>query len=892
MQPRFFSTWTAGVLLLLASAAAQAETSPDAEFFEAKIRPLLVKHCQECHGEQKQEAGLRLDTRAGWEKGGDQGPAIVPHKPDASLLLKMVRGAPGKPPQMPPEKVLPAELVADLVKWIELGAPDPRIAAATTVRQIDWTEARKHWAYQPLAPGELPAIVDERFHQPIDRYVAAARVKAKLAAVPRADKQALLRRVTFGLTGLPPTYEEAQAFLADDAPQAFAKVVDRLLASTAYGEHQARMWLDVARFAEDQAQSKELIPHAWRYRDWVIQAFNDDLPYDQFAKLQLAADMLNNQSDSYRHLPALGFLGLGTSYPRPNDLARLQAEEWDDRVDTLTRGFLGLTVSCARCHDHKYDPIPTQDYYSLTGVIASTTKTSLLPVAPAETIAAYDKAKAFAAEQRAAAEAVLQVERDRVALAMTAAFRDQALAVWRFHRERLTSPKLNHREFATAAKLDPVMFEKLDAYLQRDRGPNYPLAAWKKLLPKEGAPSEPPTEVEALAETYRELAIKNLQEPLNKRNQDQQKELFGEQGVYGLTEAVLLAGGGDAWKAEYTVLADAVKAAVASIPPEPPLCHGVHDQPTDRIKDLKVYLRGDPAKPGEPAPRRFLRILAGDNAPPFTQGSGRRELAEAIADANNPLTPRVIVNRVWQQHFGRGLVATASNFGLLGTPPSHPELLDYLAQRLIDQRWSLKQLHREMVLSETYQQSSATIAENVAQDPENAWLWHLSRRRLKVEEFRDAALAASGVLDRTAGGASADLDAPGNVRRTVYGRVSRYQLSDLLRLFDFPDPNLTSDRRNETTLPQQMLFLMNSPFMVERAKQLAARLEAVPSAEERVQRAIEIVYARQASEREIALGAKFLSADDSEEAAKANKLSRLERFAQSLLLSNEFSFID
>jgi mono/diheme cytochrome c family protein len=892
MLQRFFSTLVAGAFFLLWTAAARAESSSDTEFFERKIRPLLIKHCQECHGEKKQEAGLRLDTRAGWEKGGDQGPAIVPHKPDASLLLKMVRGTPGKPPQMPPEKVLPADLVADLVKWIELGAPDPRTAVMTAARQIDWDEARKHWAYQPLAPSEPPAVIDQRFSQPIDRYVAAARTKAKLAAVPREDKRALLRRVTFGLTGLPPTYEESQAFLADDSPAALAKVVDRLLDSSAYGEHQARTWLDVARFAEDQAQSKELIPNAWRYRDWVIQAFNDDLPYDQFVKLQLAADFHNNQADSYRHLPALGFLGLGTSYPRPNDLARLQAEEWDDRVDTLTRGFLGLTVSCARCHDHKYDPIPTQDYYSLAGVIAGTTKTSVLPVAPAETIAAYEKAKAFATEKRAAAEAVLQVERDRVALALTAEFRDQALAVWRFHAQKQSSPKLTHREFATAAKIDPVVFERLDAYLQRDRGPDYPLAAWKKLLPKEGGANEPPAEVQSLAETYRDLAIKNLQEPLNKRNQDLQKELFSEQGVYGLTEAVLLASGNDAWKAEYVQLADAAKAAVANIPPEPPLCHGVQDQPTDRIKDLKVYLRGDPAKPGEPAPRRFLRILAGNDAPLFSQGSGRLELAEAIVSDKNPLTPRVIVNRTWQHHFGRGLVATASNFGLLGTPPSHPELLDYLARRLIEQRWSLKQLHREIVLSETYQQSSAIIAENVAQDPENAWLWHVPRRRLKVEEFRDATLAASGVLDRTLGGASADLDAPGNVRRTVYGRVSRYQLSDLLRLFDFPDPNLTSDRRNETTLPQQMLFLMNSPFMVERAKQLAARLEELTSAEQRVQRAIEIVYARPATEMEITLGAKFLSAMDAENTAKSNKLSRLERFAQSLLLSNEFSYVD
>ncbi|MBV8879034.1 MAG: DUF1549 domain-containing protein, partial [Planctomycetaceae bacterium] len=346
---------------LLAVLLALAQDGDGNEFFETKIRPVLVEQCLKCHGEKKAKGGLRLDSRAGWEKGGDNGPALAPKKSGSSLLIKMIRGGSETPPEMPPEHPLGQSIVADFVRWVDMGAPDPRVGAASAAKAIDWKAAGEFWAFR------APAVPSDR---PIDAYIDEKLAAQKLKPSAPADRWTLLRRVTFDLTGLPPTDSEVRDFLADRSSEAFAKVVDRLLASPAYGEHQARLWLDLARFAEDQAHVSEgKLGFAWRYRDWVIEAFNKDLPYDRFVKLQIAADLMEDDASDRADRRALGFIGLGNIYARPNDLARAKADQWDDRVDTLCRSFLGLTVSCARCHDHKFDPIPTQDYYSLTGVI-------------------------------------------------------------------------------------------------------------------------------------------------------------------------------------------------------------------------------------------------------------------------------------------------------------------------------------------------------------------------------------------------------------------------------------------------------------------------------------------------------------------------------------------
>ncbi|HEX7898572.1 MAG TPA: DUF1549 domain-containing protein [Planctomycetota bacterium] len=745
--------------------------SQDVEFFEAKVRPILVDHCLKCHGEKKPKGGLRLDSKAGWEKGGDSGPALVPGKPDRSLLLKMIRPGSESPPEMPPDSRLPAEAVDILQKWIQMGAPDPRTGTASTARAIDWTAAGEFWAFQPVkaAPGTIDHFVDAKLRE------------KGLAPVGKADRWTLIRRATYGLTGLPPTKEDVDAFLADGD---FAKVVDRLLASPAYGEHQARSWLDLARYAEDQAHVSEgKLGYGWRYRDWVIEAFNKDLPYARFVKLQIAADLIDENPAEKR---ALGFIGLGNVYARPNDLARARAEQWDDRVDTLTRAFLGLTVSCARCHDHKFDPIPTVDYYSLTGIIASSRDT-VVWTAPAAEVAVYEAAVA----ERAKADAFLAVEIDRLAGEKAQTFDEDPKAVDFLRKRKQTA----------------------------------------------------------------EAVLTTLAKPVKERDQDLLKALFGEKGLYPLTEKQVVEQASEAWKAEYA------KRKAVPVPPEPARAHGVVEG--EKPADLKVFIRGNPHKQGEPAPRRFLRALAGPDAAQIARGSGRAHLAEAVAAT--PLAARVMVNRIWQQHFGRGIVSTPSNFGALGARPTHPELLDALAARFT----TVKALHREILLSAAYQRASTIDPRNEAVDPENQWLWRVPRRRLTAEALRDSLLAVTGALDRARGGPSGDVDDLKFPRRTIYGKVSRMELSPLLRLFDFPDPNLSGERRTETTLPQQSLFLLNNPFMIERAKALA--FSSVDEAYARV-------FARAPSDVERRLG----------EAWKGPPAV----YAQALLASNSFLFVD
>lgn len=883
------------MIALLVGAVACAEEVQDTEFFEHKIRPIFVEHCIACHGEKKQKAGLRLDSKKGWEKGGETGPALIPKKSKDSLIMRMVLGTPGRPPQMPPDSVLPKELATDLAAWIDAGAPDPRTSEPqTAARIIDWKAAGEFWAFKPVTVAEAPAI--DHVAAPIDRFISVKLKDAKLEPVPAAARRTFIRRATFDLTGLPPTPEQVQAFEADTSNNAYARLIDRLLASPQYGERQARAWLDVARYGEDQAdkEGKEgAIAHAWRYRDWVIEAFNKDMPYDHFVKLQVAADLMENAGDDPADRRALGFIGLGAIYARPNDLDRKRAEEWDDRVDTLTRGFLGLTVSCARCHDHKYDPIPTQDYYSLAGVIAST-KNVTLPIAPREQVAAYDLAKAKAAEADQKAKEFLQVEIDRLALEKTEVLPGYALAAWTYKLKKLEQSDLKMEDFARSSKLDPAAFKKIENYLIQGGGRSKKLEKWPSHFLVKGASSEPPAPVAELAEEFRNMVKENLAKPFKKRNMDIQNDLFGEKGAFPLTEKVVLAGASIEWKTQYAPFQEAVKSALAAVPPEPPQCSGVAE--AEKIADLKVYMRGNPAKHGELAPRRFLRVLAGENAPKFTRGSGRLELAEALADPKNPLTARVMVNRMWQQHFGRGIVASPSNFGMAGERPTHPELLDYLAAQFVKNGWSVKKLHREIMLSEAYQRDSTSDAKQEAIDPDNRWLWRVTRRRLTVEEFRDAVLAVCGNLDLTAAGPGSDVDDLSNLRRTVYGKVSRHDLSKLLRLFDFPAPNISSDQRTDTTLPQQALFLINSPFMAAQAKVLAGRIASESDAPAMVRKAYALALMRAPTEAEITLAIKFLSAKDPPaekgEDAKVKPPTRAERFALALLASNEFFYVD
>ncbi len=626
------------------------------DFFETKIRPVLVEHCYECHSSQSSsvEGELRLDSRDTLLAGGATGRSFVAGDANSSLLVKALRYDDLK---MPPERRLSDEVVKDFERWINDGAVDPRIDSAprpeASNASIDWNEAREFWSLKSPVQSVLPVVLDMAWPQTrIDHFILAEIEANSMTASSPADRYTLARRTAFDLTGLPPSFDEVESFLTDDAPDALPRFVDQLMASTAFGERFARMWLDLARYAEDQAHivgdDRSLCyPNAFMYRDWVIEAFNNDLPYDSFVRQQLAADQVDGPVEP--DLRPLGFLGVGPKYYQRGSAA-VMADEWEDRVDVVTRGLLGLTVACARCHDHKYDPIPTKDYYALAGVFAST-----------------------------------------------------------------------------------QMF-------------NMPLKP------------------------------------------DAEKKDSGE-----------------AKKAEESL-------------------HIVRD---GKPQDLQIALRGDVKRKGDLAPRRFLQVIASEQSSNWGMGksSGRRELAEAIAQPTNPLLARVFVNRVWGALIGKPLVATPSNFGRLGSPPSHPELLDDLAVRFMQSNWSLKWLIREIVLSSTYQQSSlaqSSLAQASEVDPENVWVARMNRKRLSIEGWRDALLASSGNLQRTVGGPSINPQNPDEHRRTLYSEISRLEVNKMLSLFDFPDPNAHAERRANTTTALQKLFVLNSSFMLAQARGLSS----------------------------------------------------------------------
>ena len=579
--------------------------------------------------------------------------------------------------------------------------------------QIDWARAREWWAFQSPTKAELPQINQAAWpSRRIDHFVLAKLEAKKLSPSPAATKHTLARRLYLDLTGLPPTPEKMRAFLGDETDGAYEMLVEKLMQRTAYGERLASMWLNKARYAEDQAHqvggnTAFFYPNAFKYRKWVIDAFNNDLPYDDFIRKQLAADL--EKDKSVTDLPALGFIGLGHKFYNRNRLT-VKAEEWSEQVDTLTRAFLGLTVACAQCHDHKYDPVTQKDYYALAGVFASTDLVDRM-------------------------EDGSEIKKDSEA-----------------HKKRIGT-----------------------IHIVRDTKP----------------------------------------------------------------------------------------------------------------KDLHVFLRGNTETKGDLVKRRFLKVLAQNEPKSFTQGSGRLELAEAIANPNNPLTARVIVNRVWSIFFGRGLVATPSNFGQLGSLPSHSELLDDLAVRFMENNWSIKWLVRELVLSSTYQQNSQIISRNELIDPTNIYLWRMNRRRLSVEQWRDSILAVSNNLDRR-GGESLELSDAKNVRRTIYGRVSRKKLSDILIQFDYPDANVHSAKRSDTTTAIQKLFIINSSFMVEQAKGLAKRITGDSSATDltHIQSTYALLYNRQPTREETDLGLAFLRLP------AEGELTRWEQYSHALLAANEMMFVD
>jgi hypothetical protein len=740
-------------------------SSSDLQFFESKIRPLLIDRCYKCHSRDadKVKGGLMLDTREAWMHGGDSGPAIVPGNPGESLLVKAINYT-DEDLQMPPEKSggkLSDREIADLTEWVRRGAPDPRSLVAKGSSSAYGGVGRDHWSFQPVKKPAVPTVSNPAWCQnPIDNFVLAKLDANGMKPNEAADKRTLIRRVTFDLIGLPPSERDIEAFVADDSPSAYAKVVDRLLASPRYGEHWARYWLDVARYSDTKGDPPKRddyrYPHAWTYRDWVIAAFNADMPYNEFVLAQLAGDRLDAAiekkaketgqpvPDTRWSLAALGFLTLGNQFDGRRD------DVIADQIDVTTKAFLGLTVACARCHDHKFDPIPQKDYYSLYGVFANSQQPDELPPL--------------------------------------------------VRNPPKTSELLDY--FAKSAELhkqDEELQEKIRAARRAGRAAG-------------GAPDKTKAAELRRADVQLHRQLGDLED----------------------------------------------------LPGAPARVNALYDVP--RPHDYPVLIRGETGHRGDIVPRRFLEILSPDpkHRPEWKQGSGRADLALAIIDPKNPLTARVIVNRLWQQHWGEGFVSTPDDLGNMSAPPNDPELLDYLASTFIESGWSIKKLQRMIVLSAAYQQSAKNNPQYAELDPNNKLLWRYNLRRLDFEEMHDALLTVTGELDPTMGGKPVLLSSEDFAkRRAIYTLIDRRNPPELLTQFDFPSPDVESGRRYETLVPQQALFLMNSPMVIEAARKLVDRpaFAELKSDADRVAMLYLAIYQRMPTKQEVLLGLGYVKAN-------------------------------
>ncbi len=893
--------------LALAAAVLAAQTPDPVEFYKGRIAPLLEAKCAGCHG-QAAMGGLRLDSREAVMKGGQSGPAISPGAAAQSLLIRVVSHT-HENIKMPPGGKLSGGEIADLTRWVEAGAhfagravPAP---AAPTMEQ-----RRQFWSFQPPRKVAPPAVRDSAWARtPADRFLLAALEARNLAPAPPATRAALLRRVTIDLTGLPPTAAEYAAFSADKAPDAFEKVVDRLLASEHYGERWGRHWLDVARYADADGISVAPMPfaNAWRYRDWVVDAFNRDMPFDEFVQAQIAGDLMEKPGER-RLTPGVGYLALGPWFHTVVEPVKARADELQDRIDAVSRGLLGLTVACARCHDHKYDPIPARDYYGIGGVLAATEYREE-PLAPAATVAAYDAADKRVKGLEADIGAFHDAERKKFRERHAADSGRYLLAAWR----------RKHKSPEPAEGLDAKLLDRWASYLDREHDHTL-LRFWPGLesgQQAEAASRDFQKMVDALIAEHRELteyneriieASKKSTDPYDiycKGCRAETKALARDKyvflgdlfdgksktngnerasGVLYLDEKELTPYLDQGAKDRLETLRADLAAAKKALPERYPFLHILAD--TKEAHDMPLHRRGDPYNPGDIVPRHFLSVL-GKPEPAALDGggSGRLELARQIASRSNPLTARVMVNRVWQHHFGAGLVRTLSNFGAAGDRPSHPELLDFLAVEFMEDGWSVKRLHRRLLLSSAYAMSSVASARALAADADNRLLSRFNRRRMDVEALRDSMLFTAGNLQLDKGGPAVAWDKEFR-RRTLYGEVSRFRTERLLTLFDFPDPSIHAEKRVATNTSVQRLFFLNSGFIEKQAAGLAARLrEAAPEdAEAQVRACYMLLFGRAAEPREIASAMRFLGAAPTAEA--------LTGYAQVLLSSSEFSFVD
>ncbi|MDG2224639.1 MAG: DUF1553 domain-containing protein [Rubripirellula sp.] len=923
--------------------------APDSEaFFETRIRPILVDHCYECHSSESTELGgaLRLDHPVGMMTGGESGLAIDPGNPEGSLLVSAIRY---ESSEMPPDGRLPDQVISDIEAWIEAGATDPRNRDGDSIlesSEIDLEEGRHFWSFQPIAVVDPPSHGHSSATGQIDQFLADRLQQSGLKPSPVAAPQVRLRRLAFDLTGLPPSRSLQQAWMADPSRRHWIKIVDSMLASTAYAEQWARHWMDVARYADSNGSDFNATHHeAWRYRQYLIESFAADRPWDQMIRQQVAGDLLAATTDQerYDNVVATTFLMIGTKMLSERDKAKLRLDVVDEQIDTMGRAFLGLTLGCARCHDHKFDPVPTEDYYALAGIFKST-------------VTLKGESQKYVSTW------------NRVALPTSLAYRDLVLK----HQQAVASLKQqikvaeNERDRARSSAhagivVDDKTAKKVgrwkastfykdfvgEGYVHDDNsGKGQASIEFSTRLPKTGTyqvrVSHSPGSSRAAEVPITILTaegVRHVKLDQRKFQVDPMWSSLGEfsfssdadavvkisnQGTSGyvIADAVqflsddlpsaesakLNLDAGESSVVEFAKrrvleLKQALKDLNASAPPSSPEAMAASDRPTNELIDSRVHIRGEVNNLGEPVARGFLRVCGeGESSIRNPQGSGRIELADWLTDPDNPLTSRVFVNRLWMHLFGEGLVRTVDNFGMQGERPTHPALLDFLAAKFVRNGWRVKPLVRELVLSHAYNQSSAYDENSIAVDPENRLLWRMNRRRLTAESIRDAMVTATGRLDRrprlepmagrgvlvssNQANSEASFDDLTQPCRSIYLPVVRSYVPPMLSALDAADPDLLVGRRPTTNVPAQALVLINSPVVDAWAGEASKRiLVAASGFDDRLQLSYQVCLQRDPVAEDHMIAARFFGDQiDSPEA--------WHQFIAALFASTEFRLLD
>jgi hypothetical protein len=920
------------------------QESNQLEFFEKQVRPILARNCQSCHNATAKVAGLDLTSAEAFARGGESGPVFSKANPAESRLLKAISYQ--ETLKMPPVGRLKDEEIAALTVWVKIGAPwpaaslteanDAKRANKTTVRAF--TEAEKaFWSFQPMRRPSAPRVKNSAWvSSPLDAFILQKLEEKNLRPAPPADKLTLLRRATFDLTGLPPTETEIREFLADNSADAFKKVVERLLRSPRYGERWGRHWLDVARYADSTGNDEDhRYPFAWKYRDYVIESFNRDLPYDQFVREQVAGDLLpatDSSGVNRRGIIATGFLALGPKAVAQQDKKKMLYDVYDEQVDVTTKAFLGLTLSCARCHNHKFDPLLTRDYYSMLGIFASTrsftdpdSHVSVVLEKPLVSKTEWEQYQAGRKEHQAkekrarlAIEEITDSVREPAAKQRAARLADFMLAARMVYhdgkplaeiaRQMNLSEELLKKwvEYLKPQELTPqhlLEWRNAPADKLAEAAKNYQqrfdhrLTAWLEAVSKWRAEYQ-----KAISDRNSSLPDKPKFEPGEDRFFDD--VYFNRSGPLVVSEKDQAQFSPEQWR-QLTQLQQELEQLKKSAPAEPELACAIEE---GEMVAQKVFIRGDYNNPGEDAPPGFPAILARDDHKPAFTGNGRLQLAEWLTQAEHPLTARVMANRIWQWHFGEGLVRTPDNFGRMGERPTHPELLDYLARAFISSGWSVKAMHRMIMLSSAYQMSSVNPQLSSDADPDNRLLTRFNRRRLSVEEMRDGLLSLDGALDLTMGGTlqqGRGTDGENNQgrlslnpeklnRRTVYLPLRRANLPTLLNLFDFGDATSATGKRQLTNVATQALFWLNSDFLTEHSGNLAKQLATQPTLTEaaRIERAYLRILNRQPDKNEITQAQQYVAGFRGKFAGENSEQRAWQSFCRALMASNDFIYVD